>query len=160
LSKGDFHDLAGQILQNGHGVRFQASGGSMRPFILDGDILEVAPKAGGQLRPGDVLLVAACEGKWLAHRVVKTGHRDGQPAFLIKGDACPSPDGWFGSEQVLGRVVAVDHGSKRIELTSGVQRLRARLWVSIAPWVPKFAWLPERVRRYLRQLLFRELMPD
>jgi hypothetical protein len=54
----------------------------------------------------------------------------------------------------------VDHGSQHIELTSGAQHLRARLWVSIAPWIPKFSWLPEGARHYLRQILFRGLMPE
>ena len=72
LNGSEFHDLAGQILDSGHRLRFQASGGSMQPFIHDGDILEVAPLVGEHVRRGDVLLVKATNGKWLAHRVVKT----------------------------------------------------------------------------------------
>ena len=153
LNGAEFHDLAGQILQTGHGVRFQASGGSMQPFIQDGDILEVAPLAGERAGCGDVLLVEAGEGRWLAHRVVKTVRRAGKRTFLIKGDTCAYPDGWFGLENILGRVVVVEHGSQLIKLTSGAQQWRARIWVMIAPWVPKFSWLPERFRQHVRYLL-------
>lgn len=132
----------------------------MQPFIVDGDILEVAPLASEQVRSGDVLLVETCDGKWLAHRVVKTGRRGGRSAFLIKGDACPHPDGWFELDAVLGRVLAVEHGSHHIQLTSGSQPWRARTWVAIAPWIPKFSWLPQRLRQNVRRLLIGDGLSD
>ena len=156
----EFHDLAGQILHSGHGVRFQARGGSMQPFIQDGDILEVMPLAKQHVNCGDVLLVEAGEGKLLAHRVVKIRSRDGNPAFLIKSEACSVPEGWFGLENVLGRVVVVEHGEQHIQLASRAQQLRSRIWVMISPWVPKFSWLPQRLRYHVRQLLLRGLLPD
>jgi signal peptidase len=160
LNGAEFHDLASAILQTGHLLRFQASGGSMQPFIRDGDTLEVAPLAREHVRYGDVLLVETCDGKWLAHRVVKIGRRDGKPAFLIKGDACSNPDGWLGIECVLGRVVVVEHDRQLITLTSKSHQCLSGIWVMIAPWIPKFSWLPERLRQYLRRLLFGGLIPE
>ena len=154
LNGSEFHDLAGQILQSGHRLRFRASGGSMQPFIQDGDILEVDPFVGEHVRRGDVLLVEATDGRWLAHRVVKTGQHDNKFALLIKGDACPYPDGWFGLDDVLGRVLVVEHGSQRIRLTAGSQQWRARTWVVVAPWIPKLSWLPQRLRQHVQRLLF------
>ncbi len=153
LNGSEFHDLAGQILLSGHRLRFQASGRSMQPFIHDGDILEVAPLARERVRYGDVLLVETNDGKWLAHRVIKTRRRDGKPAFLIKGDACSHSDGWFGLDAVIGRVLVVEHGSQRIQITTGLQQWRARTWVAIAPWVPKLTWLPQRLRQHVWRLL-------
>jgi hypothetical protein len=71
LNGTEFHDLADQLLAEGHRVRFQAGGESMQPFIQDNDILEVAPLDGKWIKQGDVLLVETNGGKLLAHRVVK-----------------------------------------------------------------------------------------
>jgi hypothetical protein len=72
----EFQGLTRQILYIGCGVRFQACGGSMQPFIHAKDILEIAPLTGKQIKYGDVLLVESGEGRLLAHRVVKTNHRN------------------------------------------------------------------------------------
>lgn len=160
LNEVEFRALAAPVLQNGHRLRFQAHGGSMRPFIVDGDVLEVAPITNERICRGDVVLVETCDGKWLAHRVIKTGRRDGERRFLIKGDACPDPDGWFDTERLLGRVLIVDRSARRIDLASRAARLSAWLWVALAPWRSRLSWLPERPRRYLHQILFSGLSPD
>lgn len=157
LNGDEFRDLAGQVLRDGRRLRFQARGGSMRPFIVDGDVLEAVPLGKGRICRGDVLLVESDDGRWLAHRVIKTRRYDGEHRFLIKGDACPDSDGWFDRAHVLGRVLIVDRGSQRIDLTSRSARFSAGLWVTIAPWESRFSWLPERTRHFLRQILFKGL---
>jgi signal peptidase I len=156
LNGTEFHALAGQILGSGHRVRFQASGGSMQPFIQSGDILVVAPLAGTRIKCGDVLLVEAGEGRLLVHRVVKTGRRNGISVYLIKSDTCALPDGWFRSENILGRVEVVERGGQQIRLSSGAQQMRARVWVTINPWVAKFSWLPAWFRHLVRNWLLGE----
>lgn len=160
LNGAQFRDLAEPVLRDGHRLRFQARGSSMGPFIKDGDVLEVAPLGKGWVRLGDVLLVEAGDGRWLAHRVIKTRRRNGERWFLLKGDACPDPDGWFDTKHFLGRVLIVDRGGRQIDLTSPSVRLSAQLWVTIAPWTSRFFWLPERLRHFLRQILYKGLSPD
>lgn len=160
LNGTDFGDLAVQILKAGHEVRFQAHGGSMLPFINDGDILWVSPLAGSRVRLGEVVLVMDGEGKLLAHRVVKTGRRNRNLIFLIKGDACSAPDGWFGPDNILGRVEIVEHGTQRIEFTSPAHLWRAKIWAKVAPCLPKISWLPEHFRKHVRRLLLGRLIPD
>ena len=153
LNRADFRAIAAQLLENGHRVRFQASGSSMQPFIQDNDILEVAPLVGKRINYGDVLLVENEEGKLLVHRVVKTRYREGIPIYLIKGDTCTSPDGWFRVENILGRVEFVQRECQRINLISYSQRWKTRIWVAITPWVSKFSWLPEWFRLRIRNWL-------
>lgn len=160
INGAEFHDLAAQILRAGHQLRFQANGRSMRPFILEGDILEVAPLSRRQIRGGDVVLVEANPGKLVAHRVIKTGSRQGHPIYLIKGDACASPDGWFGSKNILGRVEVIERGCRQILLTTPGQHLKAQMWVMFAPWATKFSWLPQQLRRRLRTWLLGSLISD
>jgi signal peptidase len=153
LNGPDFHDLARQILENGHRLRFRATGESMQPFILNHDVLEVAPVVGKEIKSGDVLLVETNDGRIIAHRVVKLG-RDGKNSiYLIRADNSPFPDGWFRNETILGRVELVQRGDLRIGLTSFQQRLKAHIWVTVAPFAVKFSWLPVWLRKDLRNWL-------
>ncbi len=160
LDRVEFHDLGRQILGSGSRVRFQAHGQSMQPFIQDGDIIVVAPLAGETLHIGDVLLVETDEGRWLVHRLVRTGKLEGKPVYSTRGDACTSPDGWFQTENLLGRVIILEHGDQHIDITTPPHQRRARLWVIISPWVPSLAWFPVRVRHLIRQWCFGSLIPD
>ena len=56
----------------------------MRPFIRDGDILEIAPTSERPLRCGDTVLVMTSNDKLLAHRAIKSSSSGGKIAFLIK----------------------------------------------------------------------------
>lgn len=152
LNGTEFRDLTQQLIREGHRVRFRASGESMHPFIYNDDILEVAPLTGKVVSLGDVLLVEINDGRLLAHRVVKTSNRNGN-SFLLKGDACSSPDGWFDFEDVLGRVEVVERGDQRINLSSDKEKWRARGWIAFSPWVERFSWLPRWLKNFLRDRL-------
>ena len=155
LNGTEFQALAEQLLAEGHRVRFQASGGSMQPFIQDKDILEVAPLEGKQIQHGDVLLVDIGLGRLLAHRVVKNGWDNGIPFYITRGDSCIIPDGKFLLENIMGKVEIIERGDKRIILTTRMQKLRARIWVEISPFVYKFSWLPKRIRQRVREWLLK-----
>jgi hypothetical protein len=47
--------------------------------------------------------------------------KDAHGAFLLKGDACPAPDGWIGAFDVLGVVVTADGAPVPLR-TSSAQR--------------------------------------
>ncbi len=153
LSRDEFRRLTAQLLAGGHGVRFQAGGESMRPFICSGDILEVVPVHGYKFQLGDVLLVETGEGRLLVHRVVRTRWSDGVRRYLVKGDACASPDGWFSAQQVLGKVTAVERRGQRADLTSRSQKVKSWLWAACTPFTPAFRWLPAGVKNWLKHLL-------
>jgi signal peptidase I len=154
LNGADFRELARNILRNGHQVHFRARGGSMYPFIKDGDVLEVTPYAEKLIiRCGDVLLIETNTGKFLTHRVVNIKHHHGKDYYMIKSDASDSTDGWFRSENILGRVDVIERGSRRIWLTLPAQQWKASVWVMLAPWVPRFSWLPGRIRERVKHWL-------
>jgi signal peptidase I len=159
LSGTEFSGLVAEILGAGDRVRFQAKGESMRPFLLDGDLLEVVPAAVEEIVRGDVVLIRRNIGGLIAHRVVNRKKLDGIPTFLIKGDNCFQPDGWFGPENILGRAEFLERGEQRIRLTGSAQRVRARMWAAAAPWAPWLGWIPKRVRLLIRKKLFGGLLP-
>ena len=96
--------LALEQLRLGQSVTLKARGASMWPFLLDGDVLTLAPE---RPRLGDIVLLR--QGEFgLIHRVVAR-----VPGRLcVKGDALPRIDGWFPSTQVAARVVSVRRGAQ------------------------------------------------
>ncbi len=153
MNSAGFRAIAKQILAAGHRLRFQASGVSMRPFILSGDIIEVAPLVGTNVKRGDVLLVETGDDRLLAHRLIKIDRTGGISGYLLKGDSSELPNELFRIENILGRVEVVQRGSLTISLTSPVQRFRAWLWVTINPWVDRLPWLPAYFRHIIRHWL-------
>ncbi len=131
LSRDDFGALSAAVLERGGDLRFRACGNSMLPFIRDGDALLVRP--GLETRPGDVVLCRAGDGRLLAHRVARVHRRSRPHSILLHGDACPWPDGLVPLENVLGRVVAVERGTRRIRLDAGLPRWLGWLWGGASP---------------------------
>ncbi len=124
-----FEVLAAEVLAQGHAIRFRAHGSSMRPFLRDGDSLEIQPLRGGAFRCGEILLYRQAGGRLLVHRVARV--RGGQ--LLMQGDALPAPDGWIGVEQVLGKAVIRYRRGKRLDLTAPGWLGAGRLWAFLGP---------------------------
>ena len=98
-----FAQLCLALLREGHSVQFRVQGESMRPNILDGDAVLVAPAESRGLRHGDIALVQNQDGLRV-HRVAScdvssgavvtrsdTGLDSGPIRFALvrKGD-CPA----------------------------------------------------------------------
>lgn len=108
--------VSSELLARGYGVRFRASGGSMRPAICDGDVITVEPAAPASLVPGNVIVYRQLD-RVFAHRLVSVGADGaGQERLLLRGDATHVCDAPISRAQVLGEVVAVSRGSGRLGL--------------------------------------------
>jgi len=99
----------------GASFRFTAHGGSMYPFIRDGDSITLAPVRTAP-RVGDVVAVLHLPSeRLLVHRVVE--RRRG--AILVRGDSCRAPDGVFGDREVLGVVARVERRGRPVAIGGG-----------------------------------------
>jgi hypothetical protein len=103
----------------------------MLPTIRDGDTLIVEPAAIGQVRVGDIVLYKSGTAL-IAHRVESIARKSSAAASLrLRGDASESPDAPVLREQVIGRVVAVERGGRRIGLNDSpwglIGRVRRRI---------------------------------
>ena len=120
LSSDVLVDLMRQVLSRGMPFRFHARGGSMVPFILDGDAVCVAPF--GKRGPGFgevVVFLHPQTGHLVVHRVVG---KHGQ-ACLIQGDnIAGDPDGLIPIKNLLGRVTRVERNGRQIWLGLGPER--------------------------------------
>jgi len=90
------------VLAAGRLFRFTARGGSMVPFIRDGDVLTVAPLDSTAPAPGDV--VACSDPDRAAGVVVHRVVRASAAGYVLQGDALDDNDGEFEPGQILGLV--------------------------------------------------------
>lgn len=92
-------------------------GGSMGPFIRDGDIIitkRVNPK---DMARGDIILYYLRE-KICVHRIIRKSKENGKTVFFTKGDRLYHFDAPVDEKQISGKVIAVKKKNKIINLTS------------------------------------------
>ncbi|HWR97170.1 MAG TPA: S24/S26 family peptidase [Candidatus Methanoperedens sp.] len=112
--------LAAALLREGRAVRLVARGGSMAPFIRDGETVLLAPLRSTP-RPGEVVLSHQSGGRLALHRVVRvTGS-----GFVTRGDATATDDALVAPADIVGRAVAIS-GRPRLHLRSAFGRLVLR----------------------------------
>ena len=148
-----FGDLSGELFSLGLGVRFRAPGTSMHPTIRHGDVITVEPVAPSNLKRGDIILYRL-QKSFVAHRLVNIEERNGCGlTFILRGDASTSCDAPVGAQQVLGKVVRVERGHRRIDPYSP----KVRLWSMLYLWLARlrrsiFQWLlPQSTQREFTQ---------
>ncbi|MBN2360447.1 MAG: S24/S26 family peptidase [Deltaproteobacteria bacterium] len=116
-----FVDVVQEILARQFAVRFRAAGHSMRPAILDGDLVVIEPLSGAAPGPGSVVLARA-GGRLLLHRVVDVRKVRGRTRVVLQGDASASPDPLLESSQILALLTRV---ARRGRLGALLRRLAA-----------------------------------
>ena len=109
-----FDSLLQEILTRGNSIRCKASGISMYPFIRNGDVLLIEPNGTADYNIGDVILFLHDNGTYVTHRLIR---KDGSSTLITKGDNTRCYDSPVHMEQVLGRVIQIEHGGKRLKLT-------------------------------------------
>jgi hypothetical protein len=120
-------DLMRAVLGRNRSFRFRAGGGSMSPFISDGDVITVAPVLSSAdmslARPCGighiVAFVSPASARLVVHRII--GRRGA--GLLVQGDnAYGSVTETVGRNAVLGRVVRIERGRKCVWLGLGPER--------------------------------------
>ncbi|MBA7682712.1 hypothetical protein ES703_91064 [subsurface metagenome] len=129
LKRKDFASIAQGVLGRGRALRFKAKGGSMSPFIRNGDVVEAVPVK-GRINLGDVILYHSSCGSPVIHRVIQRN----KESIITKGDSVPSSDQPVLFRKVLGRVVAVEKNDWCIRLDRPMVRLLNILLALISPF--------------------------
>jgi len=87
----------------------------MQPTILDGDMITVEPIVPTDVKKRDIILYRSTMGV-TAHRVIRIENRTTTaPLLILRGDAPGSPDEPVAVQQLLGKVVWVERGSRRLD---------------------------------------------
>ncbi len=108
-------ELATEVLRSSGELRFVASGASMVPAVFPGDILIVRNQPIERARCGDVALWSR-EGRFYAHRVVRTAKAGERAAIVTRGDALNQDDAPVESDEFLGHVCGVVRRGKHVDL--------------------------------------------
>jgi len=116
-------------------VLLRVSGSSMRPALVDGDLVTVEPVNSHNVYAGDIILYQSLRDTALIHRIVRLEQRTNGRFIITRGDASVALDVPVPIHHVMGRVTSVDRGGERIDLvvqTRGfgawLRRLLARLF--------------------------------
>jgi GNAT superfamily N-acetyltransferase len=124
LGAEDLTELAAEILECGGRLSFRATGSSMWPTLRDGDLLTAVPAESRSIRPGDVLLYRAPDGRAAVHRVAAIGSESSRSDLMLSCDARPWATYGISGEQVLGAVVSAVRDSQPLPLDySSTRRL-------------------------------------
>ena len=160
-----FPDIASELLERGHSVRFQAPGRSMHPTIKEGETITVKPVEPRAVRTGDIILYRMKTGV-IAHRVIRieqkatsgeamfkaertipktrpstsqSSSRSPQHLFLLRGDASINCDRPVEGGQILGKVVSVERDGRLIGLYTPNARLMYLTRLSVS-------WFKSRIK--------------
>lgn len=137
-------DLLADVLARRGEHRLVAHGHSMSGAITSGSVIRLRCAASSEeIAFGDVV-AARVRGGLVVHRVVG---RDACDRFLLKGDACPWPDGWIERHEVIGFVVAIDDGGGF--RAAGPPRPQPPRWRRALHRLRQRSW-PQRAERVAR----------
>jgi len=139
ILSGDLSDrltlrLARDLLASGRAVRLRAYGWSMRPYLRDGDLVEIAPVEARSLRRGDVAAFVQPREKTASitiHRYL--GRRN--ETLLFQGDAFPIGDPPVPGSALLGKVIARERKGRRVEIGAGWRSKAGSLILLVGPAV-------------------------
>lgn len=99
----------------------------MHPFIRHGDVLELGLVDPSTVERGDVVCCRHRDDTLVAHRVVGVREEGGRVVLATKGDSTWYLDEPVSPGQVLGRVIAIHRGGRRLPLDGGLNRVTNRV---------------------------------
>lgn len=133
LDTASYLDAAAEMLADGtQNVPVPVTGGSMAPFLAEGDTVYLEPVGDGLCR-GDIVLYRRENGRYVLHRLCGI-RRDGSAVML--GDAQTEREVLPRSDMICGKVSFCIRRGKRISRTDTAWRMFSALWLAIVPLRP------------------------
>ncbi len=100
--------LCAALLNQGLRVRVRVNGSSMRPGLVDGDVVHLAPTRSELIKPGDILFIQDPLRGYYLHRLLLRPRVNGRILLQTRGDSHWRLDEPVGSQQVLARVTSIE----------------------------------------------------
>src|SRR3979411_1632963 len=139
----DARRIADALKRRGR-ISLRVHGASMQPWIRSKDIALIRQIAIENVRCGDVVLFRR-ENHLLVHRIVEKRGSLNASQLFSNGDAHPTSDGVVQEQELLGRVMRIYRGGRRIDLDAPRQlalglfisqlSLHSRFWYPVARFV-------------------------
>ncbi len=100
------------------GVYGNIQGGSMLPWIKNGDKIKIIPIT-SKIEKGDIIaFYHGSPARFVAHRVIKTTPYQ----TITKGDNCMAEDSPLTDEDIAGKIVEIYRGSTRFFFGTGKEK--------------------------------------
>ena len=117
------HSLAAVVLRTAGTLRLAARGYSMLPTLWPGDVLTVEAQSSDRVQVGDVALFARRTFLYSSSCAQGCGSAWRSPS-VARGDAMTEEDDPILPEELLGKVVAIEHGAGKVAVPacSGLRR--------------------------------------
>jgi len=112
------------ILNEQDSVMFRMNGNSMFPNLRDGDLGVIQKCSPGDLQIGDIV-VFRTNKNFIAHRLTKILHKDGQIVFVAQGDKNLLTDPPFSTESFSGKMI----GFKRKDKIKTIDRKGGKVFL-------------------------------
>ncbi|UCC94340.1 MAG: signal peptidase I [Candidatus Omnitrophota bacterium] len=141
-----FLEVSRDFLEKGTHICFQAHGGSMHPFIKNGQIIHVKPTKISGINCGDIIFYLNEDGKLLIHRVIKKQKENGKMRLLTKGDSLSQFDGYVTAEKILGKVIGIEKKGRVIKIDRGLFKLINILYARASPFSKWIYFLPRKIK--------------
>ncbi|MDP2924692.1 MAG: S26 family signal peptidase [Candidatus Omnitrophota bacterium] len=118
-----------EVFNNKKSIRFILNGSSMYPALKDGDILTVKSISFHEAEAGDILAYQHIATKRIIiHRMVKRNHEDNSIATAAEAGRYFKYDPPLTQDKYLvSKVIAIERGARRVDLTTPVNVLKARI---------------------------------
>lgn len=130
LDTQEFLDNICQMLAEGRtNIPIPVAGGSMVPFLHDGDTVFLA-LPDSPLKRGDIVLYQRSSGRYILHRIKKV-RKDG--SLVMVGDAQQDQELLPSQSQVRARVISVIHNKKTYTPKSLRWWMYRHVWLWLRP---------------------------
>lgn len=143
LDTQQYLDTVCELLHQGEtSVAVPVAGGSMTPFLIDGDTVYLGlPDT--PIKRGDIVLYTRSTGRYILHRVYRV-NKDG--SFIMVGDAQMELEYLPGREQIHARVTLAKHKGK-LNRPGGLRwRFYRHIWLWLLPHRHRLMHLREKLR--------------
>jgi len=139
-------ELLSRELLNGQIMRLRSLGGSMIPYLREGDLVTVVPVK--KCRVGDIVLYNR-GNSLIMHRVLAKF----SDKIITKGDAATRLDPPISPQDILGRAVSYERHGKKSSLNSLRSRLCGLAFCLTVSWIPRSIATLAAVKRLGREKL-------
>lgn len=113
-------ELLQAVISKGVPFRFKARGGSMTPFIRNGDVITISPYSRSDLYIGSIVAFKRpTTEKLVVHRIVA---KQDEFVYIIGDGIVNQADGWISLENMIGLLTRIERNGRRVWLGLGLER--------------------------------------
>ena len=130
-------------------VRIQLDGGSMYPLVRRNRDYVTVVQLQAEPAAGDLVLFAdGNPERYIVHRIWEVKDEK----VLTWGDNCAAPDGWLPRDAILGKIILVERGKRKIHPDPDKGLRWAKFWRKVRPVYLVYVRIRRGIGRRIKKL--------